>query len=125
MVDLLFNGLSTVAANLLAINAAARTTAGKRLYQFGEAVMAKSKSEYVPVDTGTLRSSGHVSLPFIGPSDISVQLRYGGPAASYAVKVHEDLTVHHGNGQAKYLERPVVLMAPQMAQFIGTGLLAA
>jgi hypothetical protein len=34
-----------------------------------------------------------------------------GYTASYAVRVHEDLEVHHRNGQAKFLEQPVRQMS--------------
>lgn len=35
-----------------------------------------------------------------------VQTLSCGYSAPYAIYVHEDLTVHHDNGQAKYLEQP-------------------
>jgi hypothetical protein len=36
---------------------------------------------------------------------VSVRVEVGGPAAPYALLVHEDLTAHHPVGGAKYLER--------------------
>ncbi len=85
-------------AGLLAIRGA--------LFREAEQIMAKSK-RIVPVDTGNLRDSGHVEQPVMGPGSVSVTLAYGGPAAPYAVHVHERLDLRHNPGQfAKYLEFP-------------------
>ena len=72
----------------------------------GERIMAEAK-RLCPVDTGTLRSTGHVQKPVIRRGSIEVTLGFGGPAAPYAVFVHENLNVHHTVGQAKYLEKPL------------------
>lgn len=82
--------------------------AGKILFRQAEKVMAASK-ELVPVDTGFLRASGHVDLPVVSGSRVSVAMGYN---ADYAVHVHEDLTVHHPSGQAKYLERAILDAVP-------------
>lgn len=74
-------------------------------YQRGQAIMAVSQ-RLVPVDTGALRSSGHVEAPKISASKVQVDLVYGGAAAPYARIVHEDLDAFHKVGQAKYLEEP-------------------
>lgn len=79
------------------------------LHQEAEAVMTDAKQNYVPVKTGALRASGMVQPP-VGNS---VTLGFGGPAAGYAVIVHEDLTKHHPVGSAKYLELPL------MARLVG------
>jgi hypothetical protein len=87
------------------------------LKEEGELTMTESKKE-CPVDTGALRSSGHVEAPIISGEKISVKLGYGGiatkinpksglPTTSYAIKVHEELGVHHKVGKAKYLEDPI------------------
>jgi hypothetical protein len=83
----------------------------------GELTMTESKLE-VPVDTGALRNSGFVEQPKITNNNISVKLGYGGVATKinpktkelttqYAIKVHEDLFVHHRIGKAKFLEDPI------------------
>lgn len=74
-------------------------------YRRGQAIMSVSQ-RLVPVDTGELKSSGHVELPKISGSKVQVDLVYGGPAAPYARIVHEDLDAFHKVGQAKYLEEP-------------------
>lgn len=78
------------------------------LYVEGERMMTTSKLE-CPVDTGTLRSSGHVAPPHtdIMGHTVTVSLGYGGAAADYALRVHEDLNMHHTVGKAKFLEDPV------------------
>ena len=60
-----------------------------------------------PVDEGVLRASGHVQQPKRDGPRVSVEAGFGGPAAPYALFVHEDLTAHHPVGQAKFLEVPV------------------
>lgn len=109
----------------------------KGLYQEAERIMAKSKT-LCPVDTGALRSSGHVQLPVVGDKRVSIQFGYGGVAGAsspstvkkftgkagrvvkrgeqigYAVWVHEDLTKFHPVGQAKFLEEPYVAAARSM-----------
>lgn len=79
---------------------------GAALYQEAECIMGDSKEFYVPVDIGALRASGHVQPPETSGDKISVTLGFGGPAAPYALKVHEDLQARHTVGGAKYLEKP-------------------
>jgi len=103
------------------------------LYLEAEGIMTQSK-QLVPVKTGNLRASGHVGPlngkwspgSWMGSSGTmstnpkaTIQLGYGGPAASYAVKVHEDLEMFHpGGGIAKYLELPVKQAMGGMSQRI-------
>lgn len=84
----------------------ARRAMGAALRAEAERIMAASK-RLVPVDTGALRASGRVEGPVWGGETVSVGLLYGGPAAPYAVYVHENLAARHPTGQAKYLEQPV------------------
>lgn len=85
-----------------------------------ELIMAKSKQEHVPVDLGTLRSSGFVNDAERKGKTVSVTMGYGGAASSYALSVHEAPSKHdppswkgkdvqfspEGRG-AKYLETPL------------------
>lgn len=105
---------------LRVLGPSARKAAHKALYREGERIMARSKDEFVPVDLGALKSTGHVSFPKDVAGVVEVTLGYGGPAGpgvqtrdgkdwvGYAVIVHEDLTARHPVGGAKYLERPVL-----------------
>jgi len=72
-----------------------------------EKTMIRSKRDFVPVDEGTLRDTGHVDDPEISKKNIKCRLRYGGPAAPYARDQHENLSYKHTVGEAKYLERPL------------------
>jgi hypothetical protein len=96
---------ASIAALLAKVGDRAKEALGKQLYLEAEGIMAQSK-ELVPVDTGALRSTGIVSPPVIEGDLVSVELGYGGPAAPYAVIVHENLEAHHPHGMAKYLEVP-------------------
>lgn len=76
------------------------------LYTEAELIMTDSKMNYVPVDTGVLRNSGTVQKPVITRTDVTVTLGYGGPAAPYAIRVHE-YPPSFGQGKNKYLSRPL------------------
>jgi len=86
----------------------------KALHQVAQEEMTESK-KLVPVDTGTLKNSGHVEQPKRIGDAISVELGYGGAAEDYAIPVHEDLEAFHRVGQAKYLEQPLNESAPHIA----------
>jgi hypothetical protein len=63
------------------------------------------------VVSGNLRATGHVELPKISSNGASVQLGYGGPAAPYALAVHENPNTGKSDtgsqvGEWKYLEKP-------------------
>ena len=80
---------------------------GRALYEEGQQIMTRSKAEFVPVDTGTLRASGQVGQPVHSPGRVSVELGYGGAASAYALVQHERTDFQHPVGQSKYLEQPV------------------
>ncbi len=83
-------------------------TAAASLYRSAERTMTRSKEDFVPVDTGALRSTGTVMPPEITQNNITVELGYGGPSVDYAVIVHEDPSAHHKPPtQWKYLETPL------------------
>lgn len=85
------------------------------LFKQSEKIMTKSKKDFVPVDTGALRSTGMVEKPKIKGKKISVTLAYGGPAVDYAVDQHENLDYRHTVGGPKYLERPLNEAAKTLA----------
>jgi hypothetical protein len=69
----------------------------------------------VPVDTGALRGSGGVSAPIPVSGGVGVDIFYGGPAASYALFVHEIQHFYHNPPtQAKYLEQPFMERLPDI-----------
>ena len=100
------NGAETMQRALRKLGKEAPTVLGQALYAEASQIMAQSKL-IVPVDTGALRSSGHVRLPEVVGSKVVVTLGYGGAAATYAVIVHEKVGARHKSPtRAKYLEEP-------------------
>ena len=89
-----------------------------------EKTMAEAKAQ-TPVDLGTLRASGHVEPPKVGPANVSVTAGFGGGAADYAIYVHEIMTNHHPVGNAKFLERPFLERAPQVVRNLAEGVAKA
>jgi Bacteriophage HK97-gp10, putative tail-component len=71
-----------------------------------------------PVDTGALRASLHVEGPTRDGRRVFCEIVAGGPAAPYALTVHEDLEAHHPQGEAKFIERPLRESAPSMGERI-------
>jgi hypothetical protein len=71
------------------------------------AVIFARSQMLVPVATGVLKGSGYVT-PIQRQGTITYQdIGYGGPAAGYAMWVHESFSEHKEPTQRKYLERPV------------------
>jgi len=76
------------------------------IWEEANLIFARSQT-LVPVDTGVLRGSGGVSAPQTGQNGTYVDVFYGGPAAPYALFVHEIIgNYHNPPTQAKYLEQP-------------------
>jgi hypothetical protein len=86
-------------------------TFGLTLRVIGEEIMTDVKASRaghgVPVDTGTLRSTGRVEGPKGTPLRPYVELSFGGAAAPYALTQHEELSLFHKIGEARYLVRGV------------------
>jgi hypothetical protein len=60
----------------------------------------------VPKEWGDLMRSGRVTGPFSKGPSASVNLTFGGVAAPYALRQHEELTWNHPRGgEARYLVR--------------------
>lgn len=96
------------------------------LYQFAEEVMADSKADYVPVDTGALMNTGKVMPLQTDNSSCTVELGYGDESVGYAAIVHEELMSPKGNpinwtrpgSGPKYLSRPLEAKQDQLPQRI-------
>jgi hypothetical protein len=78
-------------------------------------IIFEESQNLVPVLTGALRASGHIVEDADGN-----YIMYGdeGGTLDYAVYVHEDLTTFHPNGQAKYLEIPMLQNAQLLQEKI-------
>lgn len=116
--------IANVEKNILKIKRGMLKQAGEILEDAAEEVAQLSDS-YVPVETGTLKSSRAIEGVYMrrgqglyGDTEPLVRISYGGSndqynplrrrmASAYAVPVHERLDVFHPVGQAKFLERAV------------------
>jgi hypothetical protein len=112
--ELEFKGMDALERNLRALAAEMPDEINVALYQEAEIEMTEAKQR-TPVDTGSLRNSGVVQRL---DGDAGVRLGFGGPAADYAVYVHENLEAHHPTGQAKFLESVLVESAPSLPKRI-------
>lgn len=71
------------------------------------AAFADSQTQ-VPVRFGYLKGSGHIIGPEVTGSGAKIEIAYGGPAAPYALFVHEGTARHAPPTKRKYLEDPVL-----------------
>lgn len=85
----------------------------RALYQETNVELVEVKKQ-TPVDTAALINSEFVDGPHIKGRNIFCNIYAGGPAAPYAMHVHEDLDAHHPKGKAKYIEDPINESAPYM-----------
>jgi hypothetical protein len=100
--------LSSLQARLADAGERMREAAKKELYLCADEVMSASK-EVVPVDIGNLMGSGHVGKhagsdmgvdegsAYDDGDAVCIDLGYGGPAAPYALYVHEELQPSSGH----------------------------
>lgn len=97
----------------------------KALREEAEEIMRQSKAKFVPIDAGTLKSSGFVNDVVRKGKDISVILGFGGDAEAYALAVHEHPSSHSPRswgtkpvnfkrGGPKYLSKPMDEAVPGM-----------
>jgi hypothetical protein len=118
--SLTFRGTDAFARKVEQATEELKRRAAKALVREAEAVMADSKENYVPVDTGNLRNTGVVLPAVIDASGVSVEMGF---SADYAAVVHEDLTAQHPNGEAKYLTKPLTKRAAGMNVRIANAML--
>ena len=100
-----------------------------------EQIMKRSKDEFVPHDLGALQASGEVDpTPETTRTGVTITLGYGGPAAAYALAIHEhpesppSPAVWRGKNikwskpgtGPKYLEKPMLEAEKGMAERIGS-----
>lgn len=109
------HGASQLAQKLRRAASGGKPAVTQVLVREAEAIITAAKQQYVPVATGALRASGFVAPPQISGNAVAVVMGFGGPAAPYALIVHEDLTKRHPVGQAKYLEIPFKARVAGMA----------
>jgi len=82
--------------------------------KLGAEHLLKSARDIVPIEEGTLETSGQVS---VDTSGFRAAVSFNTP---YAVVQHEDLTMKHDPGRrAKYLEGPMNTEAATIAALVG------
>lgn len=121
-VDVRLKGMDTLLRRMRRKGVKVERALGQFVTQEAESVMTLAKEKFVPVDLGTLRSSGFVSPPMRVGHTVGVKLGFGGPAAPYALMVHENpragktqgispsgkpYKTWSSVGQWKYLEKPL------------------
>lgn len=95
-------GVNKLVYRLKAIGVAIEPQVTSALKEVGEDLLSKSR-ELAPVDTGKLRDTSSSEVkPGIGGPDLTVAF-----VQPYAIVQHEDLSLFHSKGQAKYLEEPL------------------
>jgi hypothetical protein len=109
--------IGDVLGNIKKLDHTVPLVAAAALYQ--EALVVQKESmKRTPVDTGALRDSHQTSLPKWQGQNLEVTIQVGGPAAGYAVIVHEDMEAVHKVGEAKFLERTIQESEPHMLERI-------
>ena len=108
-------GLDAALRRLSDLAEKAPDAVGAGLFLEANNIMADAKTR-VPVDQGVLRASGYVAPPVMERGSPVVELGFGGPAASYAVRQHEDTSLRHPDGgEAKFLEKAADQARPGIA----------
>lgn len=118
-VALSVEGIEALIVRLGAAEAGLIKATAAALYREANAIFNASQ-RLVPVDTGVLKGSGQVTLPEFSGGAVEVTIGYGGPAAPYAIYVHEITTAYHEPPwQAKFLEQPFMEAANGMTERLG------
>ncbi|MDR2170654.1 MAG: HK97 gp10 family phage protein [Planctomycetaceae bacterium] len=95
-----------------------KTSIRSALADIGENIVERSTA-YVPVRTGFLRDSVRQNITE-SSKRITLTVKYTAP---YAIYVHENLENNHPNGgQAKFLDRAVKEILPDVANAIRTAI---
>ena len=82
-----------------------------QLHSVAVEIMSNSQ-EQVPIDTKALIKSGFIVeegnsiIAGYGGPNTKINPKTGIPTEEYALRVHEDLSMHHNVGKAKFLEDP-------------------
>lgn len=83
-----------------AVKRGQRAGAAQGLIRAAEYVLQRSRA-VTPIEEGILRASGRAS---VDSAALEAAISYDTP---YAVRQHEDMSLRHKDGQAKYLEGPL------------------
>lgn len=118
-VSITITGLKELESRLGTARVKAVVAMGSAIYAEANRIFNASQV-LTPVDTGALRGSGHVTPPAITGTSVETTIGYGGPAAPYAIYVHEITTsFHNPPTQAKFLEQPFLAAAAGLSERLG------
>lgn len=91
LLSLSVTGRDLVQRQVQALSGNAIPALGRALFGEASELIAVSKAQHVPVDLGRLRASGQVVPPEVHGTRVTVHGGFGGPAAPYALYVHEGI----------------------------------
>ncbi len=97
----------------------------RSLFQSGQEIITRSKAEFVPILSGALRSTLDALKPETSGGVTTVNLVAGGPAAPYAVFVHEINKAYRNGKQWKYLETPAKEATPDIIRNLNSSIKSA
>lgn len=126
-IKVVVTGAEEVRASLRRVGKAGQEAAKKVLGDYAKKILAKAKplTPVDPEDGGQLRDSGRTTKPTVTRAgNVSAGIVFGGAPLKrvmgkrrlnvYAIVQHEDLTLKHTTGQAKFLEQPFFQIAPEV-----------
>lgn len=119
-------GVAEVSQKLAQLIPAPMAPLGEALRDEGNQII-RIANTLVPVDTGNLRSTGHVEAPVQAGPVVSVSLGYGqGDIAPYAARIEFDVTLNHPHGgQAHFFQQPLFAATAGLLQRVATALRGA
>jgi len=77
-------------------------------------ILTRCKEE-CPVDQGTMRGSLGVER---SDSEKAVYIGGGGASAAYILRQHQDMTLNHPVGKAKFITDPIQSLSSQIPKYI-------
>ena len=114
-------GAKATARHIAAIGTRVETRMRAVMRAVAESRLTEMKQR-TPVKDGALRSSLHVTGPRPTAAGQEVGWAAGGPSAPYAAVQHEDTTLRHTTGQAKFIESVVFEQSTAMVAEIAAGI---
>ena len=119
--DFQLKGTTATARGISAIGTRVETRMRAVMRAVAESRLTEMKQR-TPVKDGALRSSLHVTGPRPTAAGQEVGWAAGGPSAPYAAVQHEDTTLRHTTGQAKFIESVVFEQSTAMVAEIAAGI---
>lgn len=101
-------------ARIVAFKAALKASSGAALVEAVDELTTQPAKERIPVADGIARDSGRTVGPIEDGNTVTVVSTFGrdddgsaghAPSSQYIIPLHEDLSIQHATGGAKFLER--------------------